>query len=158
MDDFELEIKTEFLNEALMNLEEVEGSFMELESASDTKPLLDKIFRLAHNLKGGSRAVGFGEVAEFTHQLESLVLKIQKGEVSLTRNIITTLLKSNDRLVEMLTGLKADMAATFDTSDLLQEIKKTDRRKRRKTHRKNGLHLSRNANNATHISKYGMVR
>jgi two-component system, chemotaxis family, sensor kinase CheA len=105
VDEFELEIKKEFINEALMNLEEVEGSFMELESSADPKPLLDKIFRLAHNLKGGSRAVGFGGVAEFTHQLESLVLKIQKGEVGLSSQIVTLLLRSNDRLVEAF-GLK----------------------------------------------------
>jgi two-component system, chemotaxis family, sensor kinase CheA len=122
LDDFELEIKKEFLNEALMNLEEVEGSFMELESASDTKPLLDKIFRLAHNLKGGSRAVGFGDVAEFTHQLESLVLKIQKDEIGLCSELITTLLQSNDRLVEMLSKLKEDLAATFDNSDILVDL------------------------------------
>lgn len=122
MDDFELEIKKEFLNEALMNLEEVEGSFMELEAASDTKPLLDKIFRLAHNLKGGSRAVGFGDVAEFTHQLESLVLKIQKGEIALSSELITTLLHSNDRLVEMLSELKINLTATFNNADILADI------------------------------------
>ena len=95
---------------------------MELESATDTKPLLDKIFRLAHNLKGGSRAVGFGEVAEFTHQLESLVLKIQKGEIALSSDIVTILLRSNDRLVEMLTALKADLSASFDNADLISDI------------------------------------
>ncbi|MCB0363180.1 MAG: Hpt domain-containing protein [Bdellovibrionales bacterium] len=73
MDDFENEIKIDFINEALINLEEAEGSFMELETSAEPKPLLEKIFRLAHNLKGGSRAVGFGDVAEFTHQLENLV-------------------------------------------------------------------------------------
>lgn len=77
MDDFELEIKTEFIKEALMNLEEAESAFMELETSSDKGPLLDLIFRLAHNLKGGSRAVGFGQVAECTHQLENLVLKLK---------------------------------------------------------------------------------
>lgn len=58
MDDFENEIKVEFINEALINLEEAEGSFMELESSSQPKPLLDKIFRLAHNLKGGPGRLG----------------------------------------------------------------------------------------------------
>lgn len=122
MDDFENEIKVEFINEALINLEEAEGSFMELESSSQPKPLLDKIFRLAHNLKGGSRAVGFGDVAEFTHQLENLVQKIQRDEVQLSAEVITTLLRSNDRLVEMLAALKADPSASFDSSDLLGEI------------------------------------
>jgi two-component system chemotaxis sensor kinase CheA len=122
MDDFELEIKKEFLNEALMNLEEVESSFMELESTSDPKPLLDKIFRLAHNLKGGSRAVGFGDVAVFTHKLENLVLKLQKGEVKLGPMVINLLLKSNDRLVEMLMALKQDLNAKFDNSELNTEL------------------------------------
>lgn len=68
MDDFELELKTEFINEALMNLEDAESSFMELEGAAEPKALLDKIFRLAHNLKGGSRAVGLADVAESAAQ------------------------------------------------------------------------------------------
>jgi len=122
MDEFDLEIKTEFINEALMNLEEAEGSFMELEHGADKKPLLDKIFRLAHNLKGGSRAVGFGDVAEFTHQLENLVLKIQKGEVGLSPEVVTILLKSNDRLVKMLTDLKGDLTTSFNNQDLIAEI------------------------------------
>lgn len=122
MDDFDLEIKKEFINEALINLDEAEGAFMELEETSDSKPLLDRIFRLAHNLKGGSRAVGFGQVAEFTHQLENLVQKIQKEDVQLVPDLVTTLLKSNDRLVEMLTLLKEDLNAQFENKDLLSEI------------------------------------
>lgn len=123
MDDFELEIKNDFINEAIINLEEVEGSFMELESTPDPKPLLEKIFRMAHNLKGGSRAVGFGIVAEFTHELENLVLKIQKNEVQLSSEVVTTLLRSNDRLVEMFQSLKQDMSYTCDNNDLIEDIK-----------------------------------
>lgn len=122
MDDFELELKNDFINEALLNLEEAESAFMDLESSEDRKPLLELIFRLAHNLKGGSRAVGFAEVAEFTHHLENLVLKIQKEEVPFSRQLVTTLLLSNDRLVEMLSSLKADLSAHFDNQDLIAEI------------------------------------
>lgn len=122
MDDFELELKNDFINEALLNLEEAESAFMDLESSEDRKPLLELIFRLAHNLKGGSRAVGFAEVAEFTHHLENLVLKIQKEEVPFSRQLVTTLLLSNDRLVEMLSSLKADLNARFDNQDLIAEI------------------------------------
>ena len=75
MDDLELELKRDFTDEALMNLEEAESAFMELEGSTEPRELLEKIFRLAHNLKGGSRAVGFGDVAEFTHELENLVLR-----------------------------------------------------------------------------------
>lgn len=124
MDPFELEIKNDFINEALVNLEETESSFLELETTPDTKPLLDKIFRLAHNLKGGSKAVGFADVAEFTHTLENLVLKIQRAEVMLSSGVISTLLRANDRLAKMLSELKTNILATFDNSDVLTEIKK----------------------------------
>ena len=70
MDEFELEIKNDFLREAIMNLEEVESFFLALETSQDPTQILEKIFRLAHNLKGGSLAVGFEQVGEFTHLLE----------------------------------------------------------------------------------------
>lgn len=122
MDDFELEIKKEFIEEALLNLEETEESFMQLEHADDNASLLDQIFRLAHNLKGGSRAVGFGDVAEFTHELENLVLKLKNRELALNPTIVTLLLRSNDRLIEMLSGLRDDLDASFDNSDIITEL------------------------------------
>jgi two-component system, chemotaxis family, sensor kinase CheA len=123
VDDFELELKSTFIDEAILNLEEVEGCFMELEGASDSKDLLDRIFRLAHNLKGGSRSVGFGDVAQFTHELENLVLAVQKDKVKLTSEVISTLLRSNDRIVEMMHTLKQDMNATFNNEEMIEEIK-----------------------------------
>jgi len=122
MDDFELELKTEFIAEALMNLEEAEQAFMELETSSNPAELLNKIFRLAHNLKGGSRAVGFGDVAEFTHQLENLVLKLKEGLIPLSAQNVTTLLKSNDRLAQMLSALKDNLDARCNNDDLIAEI------------------------------------
>lgn len=122
MDDFELELKKEFIGEALMNLEEAEQAFMELETSSNPSELLNKIFRLAHNLKGGSRAVGFGDVAEFTHQLENLVLKLKEGVIALSAANVTTLLKSNDRLAQMLSALKEDLEARCNNDDLIAEI------------------------------------
>ena len=123
MDDFEKELKETFLNEALMDLEEVESSFLELETSTNPTPLIERIFRLAHNMKGGSVAAGFDQVAKLTHELESLVLKIQKNEIPLNAELISTLLRSNDKLVEMHIGLKADMNAQFENADVISEIK-----------------------------------
>lgn len=122
MENFELEIKTDFLNEALINLEEVESSFIELETAACPAPLLEKIFRLAHNLKGGSVAVGFEQVGALTHELESLVLKIQKNDLVLCSELINTLLHAKDKLTEMLLALKSDLNAKFDINEILNEI------------------------------------
>ena len=80
VDDFELELKMGFLDEALQSLSEVEQCFLSLESDPENEENLNKIFRLAHNLKGSSKAVGFDEMGEFTHEFESFILKIKNKQ------------------------------------------------------------------------------
>ena len=76
MDELEFELRKCFLEEAVASLEEAEQYFLNLESNPNDPIILDKIFRLAHNIKGTSRAVGYGEIAEFTHELEDLLLNL----------------------------------------------------------------------------------
>lgn len=122
MDDFEKELKTDFLEEATELLDESEQYFLELESSSNRDDLLNKIFRFAHNLKGTSRAVGFGDVAEFTHEFENLILKLKEGEAQVTDHIVSLLLKCNDHVGHMITELKNDIEATFDSAQLIKEL------------------------------------
>ena len=124
MDDFELELKLDFLEEATQLLEDCEGAFLELEAGQgDKNEQIDKIFRLAHNIKGTSRAVEFGDVAEFTHEMEELILKVKNGELETTERVITTFLKCSDHLTEMISGLKENIDATFDSSEVIDLIK-----------------------------------
>ncbi len=122
MTDFELEVKQEFLIEALLNLFEVQALFDNLDQTSDSKACLEKMFFVAHNLKGGSLTVGFDEVAGITNQLETLVLKIKNDEIRLSPQIVSTIMRSNERLVEMLRILQKDFEAHFDNQKYLIEI------------------------------------
>jgi two-component system, chemotaxis family, sensor kinase CheA len=124
VDDFAQELKRIFIDEATLNLSDVEGCFLELEGAAEPKDILIRIFRLAHNLKGGSMSVGFADVAALTHELENLVLALQKGQVALTTSVISTLLACNDRLIEMMHALKQDIDATCDNSELITQVKR----------------------------------
>ena len=123
VDNFAEELKKIFIDEATLNLSDVEGCFLELEGSAEPKDILIKIFRLAHNLKGGSMSVGFADVAALTHELENLVLALQKGQVDLTTRVISTLLACNDRLIEMMQVLKQDIDATCDNSELIAQVK-----------------------------------
>ena len=123
MDNFAEELKKIFIDEATLNLSDVEGCFLELEGSAEPKDILIRIFRLAHNLKGGSMSVGFADVAALTHELENLVLALQKGQVDLTTRVISTLLACNDRLIEMMQSLKQDIDATCDNSELIAQVK-----------------------------------
>lgn len=122
MDDFERELKEDFLTESLQLLEDTEQSFLALEQDTGNMDLLDQIFRLAHNLKGTSRAVGFGEVAEFTHEMENLILKLKTGEIEVSDFVVTTLLACNDHITHMISTLKADLDATFDSAEIIAKV------------------------------------
>lgn len=122
MDDFELELKNDFLAEAEALLESAEQAFLKLEEDWGNSSLLDEIFRLAHNLKGTSRAVGFGDVAEFTHEMENLILQIKEGKLEVDQKVITILLECSDHIVMMITGLKEDIEARFDSVQIISKI------------------------------------
>ncbi|ATH08719.1 chemotaxis protein CheA [Halobacteriovorax marinus] len=122
MDDFERELKEDFLDESLQLLEDTEQSFLALENDKESTEILDQIFRLAHNLKGTSRAVGFGNVAEFTHEMENLILKLKTGELEVTDGIVSLLLECNDHITHMIHTLKDDMEADFDSAQIVANI------------------------------------
>lgn len=126
MDDFEVELKQGFLDEASSALADVEQSFLVLESQPDDPSVIDKIFRLAHNLKGSSRAVGFDEMGTFTHQFESLLLKIKNKEIQPVPTVINLLLRCTDHLVKWVDLLKGDLSAHFDSAELIQEIARSE--------------------------------
>jgi two-component system chemotaxis sensor kinase CheA len=125
MDEFELELKHDFLAESEDLLNQAEEVFLRLEENSNDPQLLNEIFRLAHNLKGTSKAVGFDQLAEVTHIAENLILKLKEGEMEPTAVVVSGLLAFNDKVVEMVDTLKDDLDAQFDITGIctqLQEI------------------------------------
>ncbi len=122
MDDFEKELKLGFLEEASQLLADAEQCFLALESNPQDGPMLDKIFRLAHNLKGSSKAVGFEDIGVFTHRFESFLLKVKNGEIPVTSSVISLLLVCNDHIRSMVDTLKGDLDARIDSSALMERI------------------------------------
>jgi len=120
--DLDREMKLSFIEEAEQLLDSAEKCFLDLESNSGDPRVIEALFRLAHNLKGTSRAVGFGEVAAFTHELENLLLNLKTGALQVDDETVDLLLKCNDRLKEMVEALRADLNASFDNSELMQMI------------------------------------
>ncbi|HAZ12242.1 MAG: hypothetical protein A2X86_03305 [Bdellovibrionales bacterium GWA2_49_15] len=120
MDEFD-EIKICFLDEAEQNLSDTEQCFLALERSPGPE-ILEKIFRLAHNLKGSSKAVGFDGLGAFTHDLETFLLKIKTGNVQLQPEIVDLLLRCNDHLKYFVAELRANFNAQVNSEGLLKEI------------------------------------
>ncbi len=122
MNEFEKEVKLDFLAEAIQLLDDAEQAFLALESDKNNANLMNEIFRLAHNLKGTSRAVGFGDVAEFTHEMENLILKVKEGHVQITDEIVSLLLECNDHVSVMIKTLNMDLESRFSSTDIIAKI------------------------------------
>ena len=122
MDDFEKEVKLDFLAEAIQLLGDSEKAFLALESDKNNSSLMNEIFRLAHNLKGTSRAVGFGDVAEFTHEMENLILKLKEGHLEITDQIVSLLLECNDHVTVMIKTLNMDLDSRFNSTEIIEKI------------------------------------
>ena len=125
MDELEKELKVEFLSEAATLLEDAEAGFLVLEDDPTNQDTINMLFRVAHNLKGTSRAVGFSDMAEFTHATENILLKLKEGEMVPTPEIISLLLRCKDNIAVMVAGLEEDLNASFDSSELIAEIEQT---------------------------------
>ncbi len=85
-----------FFEEAGENLDLMEQMLLNLnlETADDEE--LNGIFRCAHSVKGGAATFGFSDVAELTHQMESLLDKLRRHELQPNPLMVDVLLESAD--------------------------------------------------------------
>jgi two-component system, chemotaxis family, sensor kinase CheA len=89
---------------------------------------LNAIFRCAHSVKGGAATFGFNDVAELTHQMETLLDKLRRHELAPTAAMVDVLLASGDALKAQLARHQGNGAEVIDTTDLLATIRAPGRR------------------------------
>jgi two-component system chemotaxis sensor kinase CheA len=124
LENFEIELKQDFLEESADLIEAAESAFLQLETSRNDSDLLNEIFRLAHNLKGTSRAVGFEQLAELTHIAENLILKLKEGTKTVDDDVVTVLLEFKDKIVEIIEAYNQDLSATFELSEIIGKLEK----------------------------------
>ena len=61
-----------FKEEAYELLTELEASLLELEETPDNMELIGSVFRAMHTIKGSGAMFGFDDVANFTHEVETV--------------------------------------------------------------------------------------
>ena len=112
-----------FFEEAGENLDNMEQLLLNLniEAADDEE--LNAIFRCAHSIKGGAATFGFSDVAELTHQMETLLDKLRRHELAPNSAMVDVLLQSGDALRAQLGRHQGSGADPVDTSALLVSIR-----------------------------------
>lgn len=112
-----------FFEEAGENLERMEQLLLELDVAAADDEALNAIFRCAHSIKGGAATFGFADVAELTHQMETLLDKLRRHELTPTAAMVDVLLASGDALSSQLARHQGAGGEAVDTRELLADIR-----------------------------------
>lgn len=134
MDDDD-EIIREFLVESYESLNQLDQDLVELEDRPRDTALLSQIFRTVHTIKGTAGFLAFETLESVTHVGENLLVALRDGEMVMTTQIASALLRLVDAtreilgriestsqegdekyadLVELLTALRAGEAPAAD--------------------------------------------
>jgi len=101
----------------------MEQMLLNLDLASANDEELNGIFRCAHSIKGGSATFGFADVAELTHQMESLLDRLRRHELQPIPQMVDVLLESADASRSLLARHQAgEQGEAISTTDLVLRI------------------------------------
>jgi len=112
-----------FFEEAGENLDSMEQLLLNLDVDAADDEELNAIFRCAHSIKGGAATFGFSDVAELTHQMETLLDKLRRHELNPTTQMVDILLQSGDALKGQLARHQGASSEIVDTSHLVSSYK-----------------------------------
>ncbi|MBR7117830.1 MAG: response regulator [Helicobacteraceae bacterium] len=101
MDEMQ-EILEDFLIEAFEMIEQLDQDLIELENNPKDLDLLNRIFRVAHTIKGSSSFLNFDILTTLTHNMEDVLNKARRGELIITPNIMDVVLESIDLMKNIL--------------------------------------------------------
>ncbi|PAF46168.1 chemotaxis protein CheA [Helicobacter sp. 12S02634-8] len=105
MDDMQ-EIMEDFLIEAFEMIEQLDQDLVELENSPQDLELLNRIFRVAHTIKGSSSFLNFDTLTHLTHNMEDVLNKARKGELKITSDIMDVVLQSVDLMKALLIKIR----------------------------------------------------
>ena len=105
MDEFQ-EILQDFLIEAFELIEQLDQDLTLLETTPEDLELLNRIFRVAHTVKGASSFLNFDVLTHLTHHMEDILNKARHGELFLDADVMDVVLESIDLMKALLVTIR----------------------------------------------------
>ena len=124
MDDMQ-ELLEDFLVESFELIEQIDHDLVELESNPDDLELLNRIFRVAHTVKGSSSFLNFDTLTKLTHHMEDVLNKARHGELKITADVMDVVLKSVDMMKGLLVSIRDngnDSSSGIDISQICLQL------------------------------------
>ncbi len=110
-----------FLQEADEQIQLLNTELLDLERDSNPETLA-AIFRAAHTLKGSSGMIGYGQMAEVAHAMETLLDRLRKGTVKPSATVVDALLHSVDALEALKNEMVEPKGMSADFSSLVKQL------------------------------------
>lgn len=121
MDEMQ-EYKQEFLQEAKEYLDVMNQNFIKLEKGE--REAINEIFRVAHTIKGMAGFMGFKNLEELCHKLESAMGRIRDENIEVTSDIVDIMLKAVDTIEEMINKIENEDNDDVDIEGIVEELQK----------------------------------
>jgi two-component system chemotaxis sensor kinase CheA len=99
-----------FFEESHEGLDIMESALLDMDVEQIDPETINRIFRAAHSIKGGSGTFGFTAIAEFTHVVETLLDLIRSDQFVMQPEHINLFLQSVDCLRTMIQELEQGLA------------------------------------------------
>ncbi len=103
----EQEYRELFMAEALEYYDAMSQHLSELERNPQEQGALNELFRLMHNLKANARAMGFMDMGEVAHKMETLFGQIRGNERTFTGTLVALTFRAVDTLGTMIRAVGA---------------------------------------------------
>ncbi len=104
MDNF----RETYKEEAYELLAELETSLLELEKLPDDAELIGHVFRAMHTIKGSGAMFGFDNIADFTHEIETVFDLVRNGNIFVSKKLTDLSLAACDLIRKMADGETVD--------------------------------------------------
>jgi two-component system chemotaxis sensor kinase CheA len=115
------EIISEFITESVELLETAVGDLVGYEKEPSGKAI-NSVFRAVHTIKGTSGFLGFETLSSLAHRSEDVLGRLRKGELRLSPDIVTTLVKTLDVMRLLVEDIGSEGKEARNIAGLLAEL------------------------------------
>jgi two-component system chemotaxis sensor kinase CheA len=125
MSMFDDGLVAEFVMESREHLNSIEPDLLSMEEGGATvsQELINRVFRAIHSVKGGAGFLAFNSLKNLSHIMESVLMLVRDGKLTLTPEIVDVLLRGVDKLRTMLDDIaNSEGVPCAEEIEMLQKI------------------------------------
>lgn len=111
-----------FIDESKEHIQTLNDHLLALEQEPENMTIINEIFRSAHTLKGMSATMGYQDLADLTHNMESVLDAVRHNTLFLNSALIDIIFSAVDALEAMVNDIIAGGEGKKNVSDLVEQL------------------------------------